>query len=354
MIRRYFIRPQKTKQYDMKKIFLLLLTLAGLYSCHNFDIDHPDFDYTSGYFPYQFPVRTLVLGDYIYDNANDNAHKFVISAALGGLYENTKDRKFTIELDNTLCNNIRFAANGDVIRALPSNYYTLSSASEIVIPAGKYNGGIEVQLTDAFFADPLAIKNTYAVPLRLKSSADVDTILSGSSSNPSADPRVASQWNVAPKNFTMFAVKYINEYHGNYFHYGSNVVKDATGTQVETNTYSETYVENNSVAKLTTTGRYQVSLNTFFRSKLITGELKMLLTFSGNTCTITAADPASTYTVTGTGTFQSKKYSWGNKERDGITLKYTVNTATYKYEADEVLVARDRAVVMETYSPVVF
>jgi hypothetical protein len=335
----------------MKKIFLILTLIAGLISCHNFDIKHPDFDYTSGYFPYQFPVRTLVLGDYIYDNANDNAHKFVVSVAMGGVYANEKDRKFAIAVDNNLCNNILFNAGGDQIKALPSNYYTLSSSSQIVIPAGKLNGGIEVQLTDAFFADPLAIRNTYVVPIRITSSADVDSVLSGSSANSNPDPRIAAQWNVAPKNFTMFAVKYINEYHGNYFHYGSNKVKDAAGAEVETTTYSTTYVEQNTVAKLNTTGRYQVSLSTFFRSTKITGVLDLLLTFNGTKCTV-SAPAGSPYTITGTGDFLTKKYKWGDKERDGITLTYKVTSPTYSYEATETLVARDRAVIMETYAPV--
>ena len=327
------------------------MTIAGLISCHNAEKTFPDFDYQSGYFPYQFPVRTLVLGDYIYDNANDNAHKFVISVALGGMYENTKDRKFIFAVDNTLCNNILFKAGGDPIKALPSNYYTLSSPDQIIVSAGNYNGGVTVQLTDAFFSDPLAIKNTYVVPLRLKSSADVDTILSGSSTNPNADPRVATQWNVAPKNFTLFAVKYINEYHGNYFHYGSNQVKDASGTVVENTTYSQTYVENNPAVLLTTTGRYQVTLPTSFRSTKITGLYNLLLTFNGTKCTV-SAPAGSPYTITGTGDFVAKKYTWGNKERDGITLTYKVSNSAYTYEATETLVARDRAVVMETYTPV--
>lgn len=334
----------------MKKLLLILSLTIGLISCENFDIDHPDFDYTSGFFPYQFPVRTLVLGDYIYDNANDNAHKFVISAAMGGVYENTKDREFQIEVDNSLCNNILFANGGDPVKALPANYYTLSSPNKLVIPKGKMNGGIEVQLTDAFFADPLAIKNTYVVPIRLKSSADVDSILVGSSANPSADPRVAAQWNVAPKNFTMFAVKYINEYHGNYFLYGASKVKDLANAELETTAYSTPYVENNPVAKLITTGRSQVSLTTNYRSKIMTGTYNMVLTFNGNNCTIAAAT-GSAYTISGTGEFKTQAYEWGNKKRDGIVLKYTVTTATNKYEADEVLVARDRAVVMEVYNP---
>ena len=337
---------------NMKRnIFLLLLISVGLFSCKNFDVDHPDFDYTTGYFPYQFPVRTLVLGDYIYDNSNDNAHKFIISAAMGGLYENKKDRTFTFELDNSLCNNILFASGGALIKAMPSSYYSLSSTDKIVIPKGKMNGGVTVQLTDAFFSDPLAITLGYVVPLKLKSSDDVDSILVGSSTNANPDIRIASQWNVAPKNFTMFAVKYINEFHGNYFHYGTSKVKDAAGVEVETTTYSTPYVENNMVTKLTTTARYQVSLNMLFKSTKVTGDLKMLLTFNGNNCTI-SAPAGSAYTVTGTGTFKSKAYNWGNKERDGIELKYTVTTATNTYEAADVLVARDRAVVMEVYNPV--
>jgi hypothetical protein len=167
------------KNSNMKRVILTLLIAIGLFSCHNFEIEHPDYKYTSGFFPYQFPVRTLVLGDYIYDNSNDNAHKFVISVAMGGVYENTKDRVFEIEVDDNLCNNILFTTNGDQIRAMPRSYYTLSSPNQITIPAGKMNGGIEVQLADAFFSDPLAIKNTYVVPLRLKSSNDVDTPMSG-------------------------------------------------------------------------------------------------------------------------------------------------------------------------------
>ena len=335
----------------MKKILSGLLLLTALFACKNFEIDHPDYDYTSGYFPYQFPVRILVLGDYIYDNTNDNAHKFVISAAMGGVYENKKDRAFSFQVDNSLCNNMKFSSVGDVIQAMPASYYTLSSTNKIVIPAGKLNGGVEVKLSDAFFNDPLAIKQGYVVPLRLTGSTDVDTILVGSSTNLAADPRIASDWSSAPKNFTMFAVKYINEFHGNYFHYGASKVKDATGAVVENKTYSEKYVENNTVSKLLTTGRYQVSLKTTLHSLVMMGDVTLLLTFNGKNCTITAPE-GSAYTASGSGEFKTKAYSWGNKSRDGMVLKFSVTRGTQTYEADDVLVIRDRAVVLETYAPV--
>jgi hypothetical protein len=335
----------------MKKILLLLLILSGLFSCENFDKVHPDFDYTAGYFPYQFPVRTLVLGDYIYDNSNDNNQKFIISVAMGGVYENSKNRVFNIQVDESLCDNILFNTDGDLVRALPSSYYTLSSISQIVIPKGKLNGGIEVQLNDAFFNDPLAITLGYVVPIRLTGSNDVDTLLVGKSDNPNADPRDASQWITPPKNFTMFGIKYINEYHGNYFHYGQSSVKDNGNNTVENKTYNAAYVENNPIARLNTTARRQVSFKTFLRSDVMSlGEVELLLTFNGNNCTITAA-PGVNYTVSGTGEFKSKAYSWGNKDRDGIVLNFTLTNGIHTYQASDILVIRDRAVVMETYSP---
>lgn len=335
----------------MKKIFFILLIMTALYSCENFDKDHPDFDYTAGYFPYQFPVRTLVLGDYIFDNENDNAHKFVISAAIGGVYENTRDRVFTFQVDESLCNNLLFSADGPQVKAMPKSYYTLSNTSQIVVPKGKHNGGVEVQLTDAFFNDPLAITLGYVVPLRMTGSNDVDTILVGDPAVANADPRIPAQWSIAPKNFTMFAVKYINEYHGNYFHYGASKVKDAAGAVVENTTYSETYVERNPVAKMLTTGRHQVSLTTFFNSAVMSGEFTLLLNFNNNNVTV-SAPAGSDYTATGSGQFKSKEYEWGNKKRDGITLNFSVTKNGQTYEASDVFVIRDRAVVMEVYAPV--
>jgi len=42
----------------MKK-FLVIILLFGLISCENEEITFPDHEYTTAYFPYQFPVRTL-------------------------------------------------------------------------------------------------------------------------------------------------------------------------------------------------------------------------------------------------------------------------------------------------------
>ncbi len=327
----------------------LMIGITSLYSCKK-EAAHKDFIYTSGYFPYQFPVRTIILGDYIFDNSNDNDHKFVISTHIGGVYENDKDREFEIEIDKSLSNNILFNSNGDTVYAMPDNYFKLMS-DKIIIPKGKMSGGVEVQLTDAFFEDTLAIKLNYIVPIRIKGSTDVDTILVGQSDKPNADPRIASDWTVPPKDFTMFAVKYINEYHGTYFYSGKSQVKDISGAVVEDTTYNNEDIVKNPATKLITTGRHQVSFNTFLSSKILNEEVKMLLTFNGNNCVVTQAE-GSVYTVSGTGEFKSKEYVWGDKKRDGIVLTYTVSDCENTATVNDVLVSRDRGVVLETYSPV--
>lgn len=338
----------------MKKIFAILILFAGLISCKNQKNEFPNFDYTAGYFPYQYPVRTLVLGDYIYDNTNDNNHKFLISAAFGGVYENTENREFKIEIAQNLCDNVLFGSTNDTIRILPPAYYTLSSSEKIIIPAGKVNGNIEVQLTDAFFDDPLAIKLGYVIPLRIVSANNVDSVLRGKTSVLNPDPRVASDWDVLPKDFTMFAINFINPYHGKYLHRGTNVVKDASSKVLETNVYRTTFIENNEIWSMVTTGKNQVSVEGNTHSTLIPGVLKMNLTFSNDgACTISQA-AGSSFTITGSGQFTKNADEWGNEKRDAIRINYQLTSGVNTYSATDTLVIRDRAVTMQVYNPVVF
>src|SRR5699024_1925228 len=281
---------------NMKNKILIVILGAFIYSCENFEITHPDFDYTSGYFPYQYQVRTLVLGDYIYDNSNDNSHKFIISVAMGGVYENKIDRRFVIEKDETLCENLLIEADGDTLKALPANYYTLSNNDEIIIPKGSFNGGVEVQLTEQFFNDANAIKNNYVIPLRIISSSDVDSILTGQPAVRNPDFRNASDWIVEPKNFTLFAVKYINEYHGTYFHFGENKVKDIDGYVIDNNTYSEKHLIDNKLVKIVTVGRNEVEMTLQLNSDLMKEEQSLLLNFEGDNCTISSTDLDNDYT----------------------------------------------------------
>ena len=339
----------------MKKILIILsLTLAvSFYSCENQNVDFPDYNYTAGYFPYQFPVRTLVLGDYIYPNENDNNHKFLIYAAIGGVYENKAERILDIELAPELCNNVKFSAAGDPIQILPSEYYSLSSSSKLIIPEGQVNGYIEVQLTDAFFDDPLAIKLGYVVPIRITGAQNLDTILRGKTIKANPDPRITTDWTIVPKDYTMFAVKYINEYHGKYLHRGTAVTRDASSAVLDRQVYHNKYAEKNEIWSLVTTGKNSVTVSGNIRSSVIIGTLSMDLTFAGdNNCTIVQS-ATSPYTITGTGRFANGEEEWGGKKRDAIFISYQLTDGTNTYSATDTLAMRDRAVVLEVYKPVV-
>jgi hypothetical protein len=338
----------------MKKILIMLILVTGLIACENRDIEFEDFIFTSGYFPYQYPVRTLVLGDYIYPNENDNNHKFLISAAMGGVYSNKQERIVNIQPAPELCNNVLFSANGDTIRLMPQAYYSLSSSSQIIIPAGKVNAGIEVQLNDAFFDDTLAFRLGYVIPLRIVSSVNLDTVLQGKTSKMNPDLRVPGDWEIAPKNFTMFAVKYINPFHGSYLHRGVSVVKDATSATLETTPYRARYAEQNEIWKLVTSGKNKVGVSGVMRSAIITGTLMMELTFADNgTCTI-AQSKGSAHTITGSGKFVEDAESWGGTKHDAIFMTYQLTSGGNTYSATDTLAIRDRGVVMEVYNPVVF
>ncbi|MCE5345417.1 MAG: DUF5627 domain-containing protein [Bacteroidales bacterium] len=339
----------------MKKILIILVLVTGLIACENQETEFPDFDYTASYFPYQYPVRTLVLGDYIYDNTNDNNHKFLISATFGGVYTNNKDREVKIEVAKDLCDNVLFGKTPfDTIHLLPQEYYSLSSSDKIIIPAGKVSGSIEVQLTDAFFDDSLSFKLGYVIPVRMIGKTDIDSVLSGKPNKLNPDPRVSGDWDILPMDFTMFAVNFINPYHGTYLHRGASVVKDASSAVLETNVYRTTYIVDNELWSLTTTGKKQVTVEGVSHSTLIPGKLKMNLTFSDNdNCSITEAS-GSAYTITGSGKFMTGAGEWGNKKRDAIFINYQLTSGVNTLNATDTLVIRDRAVTLQTYKPVVF
>jgi len=337
----------------MKKILIILALFTGLIACENFNQDFPDYKFNAVYFPYQYPVRTLVLGDDIYDNTNDNNHMFLISAAIGGIYENTRNRELNIALVESLCDDVMFDGTTDIIRLMPSSYYTLSSNSSLIIPTDKFNGSIEVHLTDAFFNDPLAIGLNYVIPLKITGTADADSVLSGKTSKATPDPREAGDWDILPKDFTMFAVKFINPYHGNYLHRGTTVTKDvATNAVVGTQVQHQKYVVDDEVWNVVTSGKNQVMYSGNLRSTQLSGALSMYLNFTddGN-CTVT--DAGSSYAVSGTGKFVKDGDEWGDKKRNVIHLAYTATDGVNSLTATDTLVVRDRGITLETYSPLV-
>jgi hypothetical protein len=345
--------------FEMKKIILVLFVALAMLSACNKDWSFPDYKYTTVYFPYQYPVRTLVLGEDIYDNTLDNQHKFKIMATMGGVYENKKDVTLNLVVDTMLTQRLKFeTATGDNVIALPANYYYLPKNYQIVIPSGSVMGGIEVQLTDAFFQDPRSVKNTFVIPFRITSVTNADSVLRGKSDLPSPDRRKAGDWTTAPKDFVLYAIKYINPYHGSYLRRGVDVVQGANGnTALDTTiAYHQPYVEKDQVVSMVTRmlDENAVTLTTRNKGSNLDVPFQLILKFDnqGN-CTIT--NPASTtYTITGSGAFVKKGDMWGNEPRDVLRLQYQVNFGATTHTIKDTLVMRDRNVKMETFNPVVY
>ena len=315
----------------MKKFFIPVIVLFVVVSC-NKESKFDDYAYQTVYFAYQYPVRTITFGEDIYSTELDNQGKCKIMAATGGVYYAKKDVDISVTVDNTLLGNgMLFTTGGDEVLPMPSNYFTLAS-SHIIIPEGSLTGGVEVQLTDAFFNDPKAIKNTYVIPLRMTDKKNADSILSA-------------------KNFTLYGVKYVNTWHGNYLRRGKDVI---TGSYEQTIVRHKQYVEYDEVNKLVTRSRKVLEFPVVFKDKNgVNVNCTLLLTFDGNgNCAITAG--SSGFTATGTGQFVSKgeKNSWGSKDRDALYLKYNVTLPDMQVSTSDTLVMRDRAVTMETFTPV--
>ncbi|MBQ4147782.1 MAG: DUF1735 domain-containing protein [Prevotella sp.] len=171
--------------------------VCGLWSCESGDKTFPDYEGgTTVYFPYQYPVRTIVLGDDEYDTSMDKAHKCKIMATFGGSY-NGSNGNVTVAVDESLCNNLFYEDGVTPVKAMPSSYYKLSTTT--LNFNGTMNGATEVQLEDAFFNDPDAVKNTYVIPLVITGQSGFDKILTGSLLEGQQGSRTdASVWDVKP------------------------------------------------------------------------------------------------------------------------------------------------------------
>lgn len=336
----------------MKKLVFILLVLITLFSCENQDWEFDDFDYTTTYFAYQYPVRTIVLGEDIFDTTLDNQHKCKIMAATGGAYTNKNDIVIDFKVDNTLGENLLFKDNNEDIMVMPSNYYSLAS-NQIKIPKGEISGGVEVQLNDAFFADPLSIKRTYVIPLVMTGAQQVDSILRGNSTLSNPNRLNPADWNVSPKDYTLYAVKFINTWHANYLRRGKDIVKGKTDPSLDkTIIRHKQFVEKDEVCNLSTRSLNIAEFPLDIQDKDgYNVDCTLLLTFDDSgKCTISSED----YPVTGTGQFVEKgeKNSWDGKDRNALYLSYEIDLNDIKYITTDTLVVRDRGISLETYIPI--
>jgi hypothetical protein len=336
----------------MKKILYLLSIVTLFYGCENKDIDFPDFAFQAVYFPFQTPVRTLMLGDEeIGDNSIDLEHAFSIGASIGGMYANTEDREITIEFAPELAVKIT-DGSGKALWLLPATYYN-ATFNKIIIPAGSFFGKLRVNLTDAFFADTLVTGLRYVIPLRI-TDAEGDSILSGKPRVSSPDPRIIADWTVQPKNFVLFGVKYINPTHGVYLLRGK---RTNVNNALDVVKYSARFIDDNDMTKLTTRSLTENFMSTVGGTNKEGSNAKysMKLKFNKDNKTVTVSRKnAVTVSVNGTGKFYSKAdaeaESYNGKKHRTIYLDYTYIDGSNTYQVNDSLVFVDTDMKFEEFA----
>lgn len=350
------------KKFKTIWIGLAVIFAATAVSCKNNSWDFPDYDYTTAYFGYQYPVRTIVLGEDIYDTTLDNEHKCQIMGIMGGVRSNDTERILHVAIDKTLCDGIAFGSEDGAVtgplKVMPDNYYSLPSDMTIRIPKGKPSGGIEVQLSDAFFNDPDAIKNTYVIPMRITSAEKIDSVLSGRSTLANPNIHVATDWVTAPKNYILYCVKYINPWHASYLRRGVDVGTGKNGNSsldVQIVRHAK-YIEKNEVCHTKTRSMKEIELSLATKNKAnVDLPYTLVIAFDEQeNCTVKAIENAN-YTITGSGKFvkDGDKNSWGSEDRDALYLDYTIDFETTTYAIKDTLALRDRGIVLETFNPIV-
>jgi uncharacterized protein (DUF1330 family) len=340
------------------KLVVIIALVFSLMACENQEIGKDDFGSTSVFFPFQTPIRTLILGKYdLGFNDNDNNGRFEIGVVMSGVFENKIDRRVFFELAPELIDANTLGVDSVNVQILPSSYYTIEQASPVIIPSGSINGRISVQLEDAFFQDTLSFAGFgdvhYVLPLRITDFEELDSLLTGV---PIVDNPIkikADDWNPAPKDYTLFGIKFMNKYQGKYLRRGEDVMTNDLG-EVTTSTYIAEFVVQDEVVDLITSGRFNVDYaNRVRRGDLDSpGDVNIELAFNTDeTCVISGVgdDP---YNVSGSGQLVENGDEWGGEKRDVIYLDYqytdAVNNETHSVK--DTLVIRNRDVKFEEFT----
>ena len=355
-----------TKYIYVVALGALSFTLA---SCYNADREFPDYEKgTTAYFAYQFPVRTLILGDDIYDNTLDNEHKCRIWSTMGGAYGGRKAYVDFI-VDESLCNNLWFVdAGGNAstpVLPMPTSYYTLSS--NVIAYNGEPRGYVEVQFTDAFFNDPKAIENTYVIPLLMTNVKGIDHILTGTPREGLNPSRTNTEdWDILAKDYVLYCVKYMNPWQAKYIRRGVDNVtekgitktivrKDMSFVNTDLEHYKENPVnQNDEVCAINTKNMSQAIFPVSFKTSGASISCNLILTFNGNQCTISTDDEnveasgSGEFIVKGTERQEYKDYQWGSMngepvQRDILRLAYNV-----KFNDKDIQVTTADTLVVQT------
>lgn len=362
----------------MKSLYIMSLlgVAAMLGSCKNQYHEFESNQEQAIYFPVQYPVRTLVLGETRLDNSVDLQNAFHVGVCVGGGYSNENSWTVDYEVDPSLVPEGMKATNADgeevTVKVLPDYYYTLEPENSVVIPKGSFNGLIRVNISDAFFEDENACKFNYVLPMKITGSSG-PKILWGTPSVENANIFDASQWSATdqPRFFTLFGVKFINMLDGVFFHRGKQFKMGTNGEYELEKEFAYDEFEEGQTANVTTLLRHRSAYDRMGEWQ-DGSKYQTILDFSekeyGEGIIEVSAPEGANYRVFGTGKyydsttqFAKEHGSWLVDPQSGeetphltMTLDYFVeNLNGENYQFQDTLVFRNNNVTFETFTPVV-
>lgn len=347
------------KQKFGSMIMLVVMMLPLLMACSS---DSSEDNYQGNqspdnvvFFPYQAQQRILLLGNGMsYDNSADNAHKCRINTVMGGANLG-KIESVDVTVDESLCDNVWFTDdNGHpayAVTPMPKDYYVLES-NKIYYDGS--TGYVDVQLTDAFFNDPkTSTDNTYVIPLLMTGITGFGKILTGTPNDGLNPPRTdVNAWKEPAMDYTLCCVKYVNPWHGHYLRRSVNeltidgvttidVRKDTTLVNQYPDFYTGNPVNNrDDECTISSKNMKQAIYHASFHippRKYDFINCDLILTFNGNSCTITSAD--ENITAQGSGEFipngterpEYKDYQWVSGPNE-VHEKCDILRMTYKVD----------------------
>jgi len=224
-----------------------------------------------------------------------------------------------------------------------------------------------VQFTDAFFNDAKAIENTYVIPLLMTNVKGIDHILTGTPREGLSPARTNTEdWDVLAKDYVLYCVKYMNPWQGRYIRRGvdrvtekgvvSTIVrKDTSLVNSDPGRYEENPVNQyDEVCSIATKNMSQAIFPVSFVTSGASVACNLILTFTGDKCTISTDDEG--ITATGTGEFiekgternEYKDYQWGSingeaVQRDILRLAYEVS-----FDNNDIQVSTNDTLVVQT------
>jgi hypothetical protein len=310
----------------------LALAAAAFCSVSCYESYVKDYDFDTIYFPYQFDLRTFIVGE---------GMKFDMGVELAGTLLNDRDRKVDFEVDpSLLTENLGpliesedgftaydilsgastkvspsqkyvlddyQAANNTALEALPASMYTLSNDHSMVIAKGRHTATVTVKADSlAICADEASYVPHYVIPLRIKS-VDADKLLPG-------------------KSYVIMVVRVQSMFFGTYYQDGTSKEVDPSGKVVAEKSYESKVNDSDAfVVNLTSVSPYAVTTNTNSNSDLA---VKITLG-SDNKLTVSSADGKTAVTsgdcfFNGAKLLQDRKlhlnYSYVNAKGNTVTV----------------------------------